>query len=96
MGELSIRRADKNDLQSWSKMRLALWPSHKLSDHLSELTGLLRQDSFQGWMRLMTKNILALLKPQFDHTPTAVIAAVLFSLRVFGSMNYTVILVSVD
>jgi aminoglycoside 6'-N-acetyltransferase I len=50
MGELSIRRADKNDLQSWSEMRSVLWPSHTWNDHLSELTELLRQDSFQGWI----------------------------------------------
>jgi len=50
MSELSIRRADKKDLQSWAEMRSLLWRDHTCSDHLSELTGLLRQGSFKGWL----------------------------------------------
>jgi len=50
MNEFSIRRADKNDLPPWSEMRSVLWPGNTESEHLSELTGLLRQDSFQGWI----------------------------------------------
>jgi aminoglycoside 6'-N-acetyltransferase I len=52
MDELLIRRAGKNDLPSWSEMRSFLWPSDTRSDHLAELTGLLEQDSVQGWVAL--------------------------------------------
>lgn len=53
MSKLFIRRADKNDLQSWSEMRSVLWSSDTLSDHLTELTGLLKQATFQGWIALI-------------------------------------------
>lgn len=58
MNELLIRQADDNDLRAWIKMRSILWPGDTSNDHLSELTELLRQDSFQGWVALSDKNYI--------------------------------------